>query len=85
MSETNVLKHELVPEHYLLEPEEKKKVLKELGLPANKLPRILVHDPTIRLLEMSRGEEIPRGSVVRIRRESTTAGVITSYRVVVDS
>lgn len=83
MTEINVLEHELVPEHKLLTPEEAKEMLADLNLTPDKLPKIKVHDPCIRVLEMASGKEIIKGSLIRIIRPSPTAGSTIGYRMVV--
>ena len=78
----NVLEHELVPEHYLVPKEEEEKILKELGVKKENLPRIKKSDAVLRVLERKYGH-IPVGSLIKIVRKSPTAGRITVYRVVV--
>jgi len=77
----NVLKHVLVPEHHLLSAEEAKKVLAELGLTYDQLPKIRNTDAGIKVLENIYGH-IPEGSVVKIVRKSETAQEFTVYRLV---
>ena len=49
--EFNVLEHELVPEHHLLSEKEAEKVLNELRLTKDQLPKIRIADPCIRALD----------------------------------
>ena len=78
----NVLEHELVPEHYLVDKEEEEAILKELGVKKEHLPKIKKSDAVLRVLERKYGH-IPIGSLIKIVRRSPTAGKIVVYRVVV--
>ncbi|GGM72202.1 DNA-directed RNA polymerase subunit H [Thermogymnomonas acidicola] len=81
MAKFNVLKHELVPEHHLLSPEEEDKVLKELGISKELLPKISRSDPAVLALEEINGP-IEEGRVIKIIRKSPTTGYAVYYRVV---
>ncbi len=78
----NVLEHELVPEHYLVPPEEEEQILKEMKVKKENLPKIRKSDPVLRVLERKYGH-IPVGSLIKIVRNSPTAGRIVVYRVVI--
>ncbi len=78
----NVLEHELVPEHYLVPAEEEEKILKEMKVKKENLPKIRKSDPVLRVLERKYGH-IPIGSLIKIVRNSPTAGRIIVYRVVI--
>lgn len=84
----NILKHELCPEHILLSPEEADEVLKTLGVGPEQLPKIRKDDAAIKALERTRRPDgmpigpIPIGSIIKVIRESETAGRSIAYRVV---
>lgn len=80
----NVMEHDLVPEHYLLSEKEAGKVLADLRLEKEQLPKIKRGDPSIKFLEESLGESIEEGRVVKVVRRSPTAGVFVAYRLVVE-
>ncbi|MCX6798868.1 MAG: DNA-directed RNA polymerase subunit H [Candidatus Diapherotrites archaeon] len=69
--------HFLVPKHILLSKEEAEELFKKYGLQLNQLPQILLSDPAI-------AELLPRkGDIVKIIRNSPTAGKTIYYRMVV--
>ncbi|MEM7822908.1 MAG: DNA-directed RNA polymerase subunit H [Candidatus Aenigmatarchaeota archaeon] len=73
-----VSEHILVPRHEILSEEEKKQLLERLMVTEAGLPKIFVDDPAIKHLK-------PKiGSVVKITRNSPTAGQAVYYRVVVE-
>ena len=80
--EFNVLEHELVPEHHLLSEKEAEKVLKELKLTKDQLPKIRLADPCIRALDAIAGP-VEEGMVVKVVRRSATSGISVCYRLVV--
>jgi DNA-directed RNA polymerase subunit H len=76
--EIDVLGHELVPKHEVLSEEEKKEVLERYKVSQFQLPKILVSDPAARAI----GAKV--GDVIKITRESPTAGKAIAYRCVVE-
>ncbi len=79
----NVLEHELVPEHYLLDENEAEKTLKEMKITRDQLPKIRIDDACIRVLERIYGTTISEGRIVKIVRRSSTADSFVVYRLVV--
>jgi len=77
--EINILKHELVPKHRILNEEEKKKLLEKYGIKLRGLPRISIKDPVIVAIEAKVHD------VIEITRKSGTAGETKYYRLVVSN
>lgn len=70
--------HELVPEHIVLSDEEAKEVLEKYKINKENLPKISQNDPVIRAIGSKKGD------IVKIIRNSPTAGKAVYYRLVVD-
>ena len=70
-------RHYLVPEHALIRKEKVAELMAELGIKKESLPRISRMDPAIKLLRPEKGD------VVKIIRESLTAGQAIYYRRVI--
>ncbi len=69
--------HILVPKHEILSEKEKEELLKLLGIRPEQLPKIRVDDPIAKEI----GAKV--GDIIRIVRESPTAGVSVAYRYVI--
>ncbi len=70
-------RHYLVPEHVLIRKEKVEELMNELGVKKSSLPKISKLDPAVKPLKAEKGD------VVKILRDSLTAGKTTYYRRVV--
>lgn len=75
----DVGKHALVPEHTKASEKEKDALLAQYSIELQNLPQINKKDPAIRHLNVRLGD------IVKIVRQSPTAGVSVFYRVVVNA
>jgi len=73
----DVLKHTMVPDHQIMSEEEAKTLLSTYHITLEQLPKIYHDDPAVKAVE-----GVP-GNVIRIIRESPTAGRAESYRLVI--
>lgn len=74
----DILKHKLVPDHTILSKTEAKKVLKELDIHQEQLPKIKADDPVTKAIGAKPGD------ILKITRKSQTAGKFVTYRLVLD-
>ena len=74
----NIFDHVLVPKHEIVEPDERKKLLQEYMVEPHQLPRLKASDPAVKAIGAKPGD------IVRIIRDSPTAGKYVSYRYVVE-
>jgi len=77
MKEVDISKHKMVPKHTILGDAEKQELLKRYNITLNHLPRMLITDPMAVVLQAKVGD------VVKIVRDSPTAGKALYYRVIV--
>jgi DNA-directed RNA polymerase subunit H (RpoH/RPB5) len=73
-----VKKHILVPKQTKLNDKEKAVLLEKYHISVNNLPRILIKDKAISELKAKEKD------VIKVIRQSSTAGIIEFYRVVVN-
>ena len=78
MAKFDVMSHKLVPKHVLLKPEEAQLILDKYNIRREQLPKIFLKDPCAKSL----GAHV--GDIIRIDRDSFTAGSTTLYRLVID-
>ncbi len=75
--EFNPLEHKMVPNHEILNEEDLNKILSEYQVDKEQLPKIRISDPSAVSVKAKVGE------VVRITRDSQTAGKSYFYRLVI--
>ena len=74
----DILQHKLVPEHTILSEEEAQKVLDDLNVRLDQIPKILPTDPVVKAIDAKVGD------ILKLTRKSETAGIFVAYRVVRD-
>ncbi len=72
----DILEHHAVPKHEILTKSEIKKIFSKLDYDITQLPKIKVNDP------VSKAIGAHEGDVLKITRESPTAGTFITYRLV---
>jgi DNA-directed RNA polymerase subunit H len=72
-----VLEHVMVPDHQIMSEEEIKQLLSTYNLTYEQLPKIYNDDPAVKVIKAKPGD------VIKIVRESQTAGRAESYRLVI--
>ena len=78
MKKISVIDHELVPEHIVLSERDVKSLLAKYHISVGELPKIKISDPVIKEIGASAGD------VIKIIRNSHTAGKAIVYRLVID-
>ena len=73
-----IKKHVLIPQHIKLSEKEKKQVFEAYHISVNELPRISIKDPALASISVKAGD------VIKITRESPTAGTTFYYRAIVN-
>lgn len=73
-----VKNHILIPKHEVLSDKQKQDLLSTYKITIRELPKILIGDPAIFDLEVKSGD------IIKITRQSSTAGTSVFYRVVSD-
>ena len=72
----DILKHKLVPDHAILSKTEANKVIKQLNVHQEQLPKIKADDPGVKEIGAKSGD------ILKITRNSHTAGKFVTYRLV---
>ena len=78
MKKIDVMSHKMVPQHTILTPEEAEEVFSKYHIVPQQLPKIQLKDPTVKAINAQVGD------ILKITRESETAGVSVAYRIVVE-
>lgn len=73
----SIMNHFLVPIHEIVPEEKEMEILNKFGGKRERFPQILLSDPVIEELEAKKGD------LIKITRETPTAGKAVYYRVVV--
>ena len=76
MSKIDILEHKLVPKHEIMSDSEIEEELGNADFEIDNLPKIKIDDPVIKNI----GAEAD--DILRITRESQTAGIFITYRIV---
>ncbi|MFP3985224.1 MAG: DNA-directed RNA polymerase subunit H [Candidatus Bathyarchaeia archaeon] len=74
----NIFDHEIVPLHEVLPPEEREKLLTQYRVRSFQLPKVKTSDPVVKAIGAKAGD------IVKITRDSETAGEYVAYRYVVE-
>jgi len=74
----NIYEHVLVPKHEIVASEERQKVLSEYRVQPYQLPRLKASDPAVKAIDAKPGD------IIKVTRDSQTAGKYVSYRYVVE-
>ena len=77
MNDDEIKNHVLVPKHEMLNAKDKAAVLKKYNITVEQLPKILNDDAAVKVF----GAKV--GDVVKITRESVTAGVSIYFRTII--
>ncbi|MCK4327780.1 MAG: DNA-directed RNA polymerase subunit H [Candidatus Diapherotrites archaeon] len=72
-----ILKHSLVPKHEVMSDTSVERLFKKYKLSKDQLPRIKNTDPVVDAIGAKKGQ------VLKISRDSITAGKAVTYRIVV--
>ncbi|WP_296866248.1 DNA-directed RNA polymerase subunit H [uncultured Methanobrevibacter sp.] len=72
----------LVPKHEVISESEKEVLQQNSDFDINNLPKIKINDPVVK--ELAKSNNVSAGDVLRITRNSKTAGEFISYRIVIE-
>lgn len=76
--EFSILDHDFVPKHEILSQKEKEELLAKYLIKPYQLPKILLRDPAVQVIDAKVGD------IIKITRKSPTAGVSYYHRLVVE-
>ena len=76
----NIQQHDLVPKHEVISESEKELLQQSSDFDINNLPKIKKNDPVVKEI----GQDVSVGDVLKITRNSKTAGEFISYRIVIE-
>jgi DNA-directed RNA polymerase subunit H len=74
MADDEPLTHELIPKHEKLDDDERDTVLERYHISGKEMPKIKINDPAIEHMDVEEGD------VIKITRDSPTAGETVFYR-----
>lgn len=77
----DIQQHDLVPKHEVISESEKELLQQNSDFDINNLPKIKINDPVVK--EFPKGS-VSVGDVIKITRNSKTAGEFISYRIVIE-
>lgn len=72
----NILEHKLVPNHEIMSDSEIEEELSGTDYDIENLPKIKLDDPVVKAIDAKAGD------ILRITRDSQTAGHFVTYRIV---
>ena len=81
----DIQNHDLVPKHEVISESEKELLKQGSDYDINNLPKIKITDPVVKeLIKQEDNVDISAGDVLKITRNSTTAGEFVSYRIIIE-
>lgn len=78
----DIQQHDLVPKHEVISESEKEVLQKNSDFDINNLPKIKINDPVVK--ELTKSSPVSIGDVLKITRNSKTAGEFISYRIIIE-
>lgn len=72
-----IVKHSLVPKHEVMSDTAVERMLKQFNATKDQLPKIIATDPAAEAIGAKKGQ------ILKITRDSITAGKAVTYRIVV--
>ena len=78
----DIQQHDLVPKHEVISESEKELLQQNSDFDINNLPKIKINDPVVK--ELAKSHNVSAGDVLKITRNSKTAGEFISYRIIIE-